>query len=99
MNRELATEVKLQMVQILLQNWTHSEEKPEKWTEEDRTWLSNAVSISLLVKTDILVDRKVKFSRILSKAQIKTLMKPKRSEPKTYKGIPWTCALTTVMLA
>lgn len=72
------------MVQILLQNQTHSEEKPEKWTEEDSTWLGYAVSISLLVKADILVYRKVKFSLILSKVQTKTLMKPKaRREPKT----------------
>lgn len=48
--------------------WKYNKKKPEKhtvWGQETMTWLSNAVPILLLVKTDNLVDRKAKSSLIL----------------------------------
>lgn len=54
---------------------------------ETITQVSNAVPISLLVKTNNLVDRKVTFSLILP--PLKTHMKPKpKREPETERGIP-----------
>lgn len=71
----LATEIKLQMLQLFLWNWPHSwsimrrHEKNGHWGGETITWQSNAVPTSLLVTTDNLVDRKVKFSLILPSRQ------------------------------
>lgn len=58
------------MLQLLLWNWPHSwsimrrHQKNCHWEGETVTWLRNAVPISMLVKTDNLVDRKVKLSFI-----------------------------------